>query len=75
MYTATQCISYHIVPCRDDRLHVQIAWKECHNAVGHNLAVFNKYASKVANYSWIISDFEPGTDSNLIASSSNDLKP
>jgi hypothetical protein len=68
-------MAYHIIPCRDDRLHVQIAWEECYNAIRHNLTVFNKYASKVANHGWIIPDFKPGTDSNLVASSSDYLDP
>jgi len=67
-------MAYHIIPCRDDRLHVQITWEECYNAVRHNLTIFNKYASEVANHRWIIPDFEPGTDGNLVASSSNYLE-
>jgi hypothetical protein len=66
-------MTYHVVPSRNDRLHVQVAREKGHNAIGNNLAIFNKNASKVADHGWIISDFESGTNCNLVTSSGNDL--
>lgn len=63
-------MTYHIVPCSNDRLHVQIARKERNDTIWHNLTIFNKNAAKIADYSGIVSDFETGANCHLIASTS-----
>lgn len=63
----------HVVPRRHDRLHVKITWEESHYAVWYNLAIFDQDAAKIADDSRVIPDFKTGTNSDLIASTSNDL--
>ena len=65
--------AYHVIPRRDDALHVQIAGEEGHDAVRHDLAVFNEDASKVPYHRGVVSDLEPRADGHLVTATRNDL--
>ncbi len=66
--------TYHIVPGRHDGFHIKIAREECDDAIRDNFTVFDQDASKIADYSWIISHFETGADGDLVASTRDNLK-
>jgi hypothetical protein len=66
--------SYHIVPGRHDRFHVEITREKGNNAIRDDFTVFDKDASKVADNGRIISNFETRADGNLVASTRDDLR-
>lgn len=66
-------MTHHVIPGCYYRLHVEITWKEGNYAIGDNLAIFHKDTSKIPNNCWIIPNFEPRADSNLITATSDDL--
>ena len=66
-------MTYHIIPGCHYGLHVEITWEEGNYAIRDNLAVFYKDTSEIPNDRWVISNFKPGTDSNLITSTGDDL--
>jgi len=65
--------AYHVVPGRDDGLHVEIAWEECNDAIRHNLAIFHQDSSKISNDGWVVSYFKARADGDLITASGYDL--
>ena len=65
--------AYHVIPRRDDALHVQIAGEESHDAVRHDLAVFDEDAAEIAHDGRVVSDLEPGADRDLVATTGDDL--
>jgi hypothetical protein len=66
--------SYHVIPCRNNGLHVEVAREECNDPVGYNLAIFHQDTSKIPNNGWVISYLEARADGNLITTSGYDLK-
>lgn len=67
------CLAYHVIPCGDDGFHIQVTRKECHNAVGDDLAILDQDTAKVSDHGRVISDFETRADRDLVASSRDDL--
>jgi len=65
--------AYHVVPGRNDGLHVEIAREECNNAIRHNLAIFHQDSSKISDNGWVVSYFKARADGDLITASGYDL--
>lgn len=65
--------THHVRPCSHDRLHVQIRREESHDAIGNRLDHVCQDCAKVSHDGWVVSDFESRTDTNLVASSGDDL--
>ena len=65
--------TYHVVPCRNNGLHIEIAREECDDAIGHNLTVLHQNASKIPNNGGVVSYLEARADGNLITAPSYDL--
>jgi len=65
--------TYHVIPSCYYRFHIEVTGKECHNSIGYNLAVFDEDATKVTNDGWVVPDFEPRADCDLVTSTSDDL--
>ena len=63
----------HIVPCGDNRFHVKITGEKGNNSVWNNLAILDQDTAKIADHCRVVSDFEAGADSDLIAAAGNDL--
>lgn len=66
-------ITYHIIPHRDNGLHVKITWEEADNSIWNSLCKLNHDLTKVSHYCRIISDFKFTADSDLIRASRYDL--
>lgn len=65
--------TYHVVPCRNDGFHIEVAREECDDPIGHDLTVFHQNASKISNDGGVVSYLEARADGNLITASSYDL--
>ena len=65
--------AYHVIPRRDDALHVQIAGEEGDDAVRHDLAVLNEDTAKVTYHRRVVSNLETGANRDLVAPSCDDL--
>jgi hypothetical protein len=63
----------HVVPCRDNRLHIKVAGEESDNPVWNDLTVIDQDASEVANYSRIVPNFKARTNCYLVTPTSNNL--
>lgn len=66
--------AHHIIPSRHNRLHIQIAREERDDTVRNRLAHLDEDTAEIPYYRWIVSDFEPGTDGDLITASCDDLE-
>jgi len=66
---------YHVVPCRNDGLHVKVAWEKCDHPIGYNFAIFHQDTSKIPHNGWVVTDLEARADRNLITASGYDLWP
>jgi hypothetical protein len=64
---------YHVIPGRNDGLHVEVAWEKRDDPIRYNLAVFHQDTSKIPNYGWVIPHLEARANGNLITASGNDL--
>ena len=65
--------AYHVVPGRNDGLHVEIAREERNDAIRYNLAIFHQDTSKIPNNGWVVSYFKARADGDLITASGYDL--
>ena len=63
----------HVIPGRNNGLHVEVAREECNDPIRYNLAIFHQDTPKVPNHSWIVSYLEARADGNLITASGYDL--
>jgi hypothetical protein len=66
--------TYHIIPGRNNGLHIEVAREECNDPIRYNLAIFHQDTPKVPNHGWIVSYLETRADGNLITASGYDLK-
>ena len=65
--------AYHVVPGRNDGLHVEITREERNDAIRYNLAIFHQDSSKIPNNGWVVSYFKARADGDLITASGYDL--
>jgi hypothetical protein len=63
----------HIVPSRNDALHVEITREERDDSIGNALRVLYEDGAKVSHDGGVVSDFEPGGDGDLVRASGDDL--
>ena len=64
---------YHIVPRSHDRLHIQVAGKECDNPIRYDLAVLHKDCPEVPHDSGIVANLESRTYGYLVAAPRDNL--
>lgn len=64
--------THHIVPGRDDRLHVEITRKESNDPIGHSLAHVDQNTPKISHYSGVVPHFESRRDRYLIRTTRDD---
>ena len=65
--------AHHVVPRRDDALHIQITGEERDDTVRHYFAVLDEDAAEIAHDGRVVSDLEPGADRDLVATTGDDL--
>lgn len=66
--------THHIIPSRDDRLHIQIRREESDQSVGNGFAHIDQDTSEVPHDGGVVSHFESGTDGDLVTASCDDLQ-
>ena len=66
--------AYHVIPGRNNGLHVEIAREERNDPIRYDLAIFHQDASEIPNNGWVVSYLEARADGNLITASSYDLR-
>jgi len=65
--------AYHVIPGRNDGLHVEVAREERNDTIRYNLAIFHQDSSKISNNGRVVSYFEARADGDLITASGYDL--